>query len=74
MFLQFHRYDLKNSGKSIIPNFESLMDNNRIDILLYGGSQFDETIIKFFSKQRLITYKILKDFLGHFSNKIFIMS
>ena len=32
------RYDLMNSVKSIIPNFESLTDNNRIDILLYGES------------------------------------
>ena len=31
-----------NSVKSIIPNFESLTDNNKIDILLYGDSQFDE--------------------------------
>ena len=31
-----------NSVKSIIPNFESLTDNNRIDILLYGDSRFDE--------------------------------
>ena len=38
-----HRYDLMNSVKSIIPNFESLTDNNRIDILLYGDSRFDES-------------------------------
>ena len=31
-----HRYDLVNSVKSIIPDFESLTDNSRIDILLYG--------------------------------------
>ena len=31
-----------NSVKSIIPNFESLTDNIRIDILLYGDSRFDE--------------------------------
>ena len=31
-----------NSVKSIIPNFESLTENNRIDILLYGDSRFDE--------------------------------
>ena len=31
-----------NSVKSIIPNFESLTNNNRIDILLYGDSRFDE--------------------------------
>ena len=31
-----------NNVKSIIPNFESLTDNNRIDILLHGESRFDE--------------------------------
>ena len=31
-----------NSIKSVIPNFESLTDNDRIDILLYGDSRFDE--------------------------------
>ena len=31
-----------NSIKSVIPNSESLTDNGRIDILLYGDSRFDE--------------------------------
>ena len=31
-----------NSVKSIIPNFESLTGNNRIDVLSYGDSRFDE--------------------------------
>ena len=31
-----------NKVKSIIPNFESLIDNDKINILLYGNSQFDE--------------------------------
>ena len=37
-----HHYNLINSVKSIISNFESLTDNNRIDILLYIDSWFDE--------------------------------
>ena len=37
-----HRYNLINSVKSVMSNFESLTDNNRIDILLYGDSRFDE--------------------------------
>ena len=37
-----HRYDLMNSVKSVIPNFESLTDNNIIDVLLHGDSRFDE--------------------------------
>ena len=36
-----------NSVNSIIPNFESLTDNYRIDILLYGDSRFDENKNKF---------------------------
>ena len=40
------------SVKSVIPNFESLNDNNRIDILLYGDSRFDENKNKIFWKQR----------------------
>ena len=31
-----------NNVKSIIPNSESLTNNNRIDILLCGDSQFDQ--------------------------------
>ena len=37
-----HCYDHRNSVKSIISNFEFLTDNNRIDIFLYGDSQFDK--------------------------------
>ena len=37
-----------NSVKSVIPNFESLTDNSRIDILLYGDSRFDENKNKIF--------------------------
>ena len=37
-----NRYDLMNIVKSIVPNYESLTDNNRIDILLHGDSRFDE--------------------------------
>ena len=68
-----HCYDLMDSVKSVIPNFESLTNNNRKDIPLHGDHRFDENKNKFFWKQQQITYKILKDFLGHFSYKIFIM-
>ena len=36
------RIDLMNSVNSIIPNFESMNDNMKKDILLYGDSRFDE--------------------------------
>ena len=44
------RCDLMSSVKSIIPNFKSLTDNNRIDILLYGDSRFDENANKIILK------------------------
>ena len=37
-----HRIDLMNSVNLIIPNFESMNDNIKKDILLYGDSRFDE--------------------------------
>ena len=43
-----------NSAKSIIPNFESLTDNNRIDTLLYGDSRFDENKNKIRSNHKLL--------------------
>ena len=42
-----------NSVKSITLNFESLTDNNRTDILLYGDSQFNEKKINFGSNHKL---------------------
>ena len=36
-YISYYRYDLMNSVKSIIPNFESLTENNRIT-----DSPFDE--------------------------------
>ena len=46
----------------IIPNFESLIDNSRIDILLYGDLRFDR------NKNEIILEVTI--FLGPFSNKI----
>ena len=37
-----HRIDLMNSVNLIISNFESMNDNIKKDILLYGASPFDE--------------------------------
>ena len=54
-----HLYNLVNSVKSVVPNFESLTNNNRIDKLLYGDSQFDE------NKNKIIleaTINYLKNF------------
>ena len=55
-----------NSVKSIIPNFESLTDSNRIDILLYGGSQFDEKKNKIILETTINYLKNSKRFFGSF--------
>ena len=41
-----HRIDLMNSVNLIIPNFESMNNNIKKDILLYGDSRFDENKTK----------------------------
>ena len=53
-----------NSVKSIIPNFESLADNNRIDILLYGDSWFDEDKNKIILEATINYIKNSKRFSG----------
>ena len=55
-----HHCDLMNSVKSIIPNFESLTNNNRIDILLYGDSRFDENKNKIILEATINYLKISK--------------
>ena len=42
-----YRIDFVNSVKSICNNFESMTDNNKITLLLYGDSRFDENKSKF---------------------------
>ena len=60
-----------NSVKSIIPNFESLTDNNTIDILLCGDSQFDENGNKIILEATINYLKNSESFLGPFSNNFF---
>ena len=48
-----------NSVKSVIINFESMTDNRKRDILLYGDSRFDE------NKNKIIleaNYKLFEKF------------
>ena len=42
-----HRLVLMNSVKSVLNNFESLSDNNKKEILLYGDSRLDNSNNKF---------------------------
>ena len=53
-----------NSVKSIIPSFETFTDNNRIDILLYGDSRFDENKNKIILEATINYLKISKIFSG----------
>ena len=53
-----------NSVNSIIPNFESLTDNYRIDILLYGDSRFDENKNKVILEASINDLKNSKRFSG----------
>ena len=52
---QHHRISLQSKSlkKSVIINFESMTENRKRDILLYGDSRFDENKNKIILKQPL---------------------
>ena len=60
-----------NSIKFICNNFESMTDNNKITLLLYGNSRFDENKNKFIL-QSSIKY-IKKTNPDPFSNKFHLL-
>ena len=61
-----HHIDLMNSVKSVI-NFESMTDNRKRDILLYGDSRFDENKNKFILQGTINYLKNSERFSGsHF--------
>ena len=59
-----YRIDLINSVKSILENFESLSDNVKKDILLYGDSRLDGNKNKFILEVTLTYIKSTDRFLG----------
>ena len=59
-----YRIDLMNSVKSILENFESLSDNVKKDILLYGDSRLDGNKNKFILETTLIYIKHTDRFSG----------
>ena len=63
-FSQF-RIDLMNSVKSILENFESLSDNVKKDILLYGDSRLDGNKNKFILEATLTYIKNTGRFSGY---------
>ena len=62
------RKDLMNSVNSIIPNFESMNDNMKKDILLYGDSRFDENKNKIILEATINYLKNSETFHNLFSN------
>ena len=52
-----HCIDLMNSVKSVIINFESMADNRKRDILLYGDSRFDESKNEFILQATINYFK-----------------
>ena len=53
-----------NSGKSILENFESLSDNVKKDILLYGDSRLDGNKNEFILEATLTYIKSTDRFSG----------
>ena len=49
-----HRIDLIKSAKSILENFESLSDNIKKEVILYGRSRLDGNKNKFILEAKLI--------------------
>ena len=59
-----YRIDLMNSVKSILENFESLSNNVKKDILLYGDSRLDGNKNKFILEATLTYIKSTDRFSG----------
>ena len=54
-----------NSVKSICNNFESMTDNNKITLLLYGDSRFDENKNNFILQSSVKYIQKTERFFGH---------
>ena len=59
-----HRVALMNSVKSICDNFDSMSDNVKEDLLLYGDSRFDENKTKVILKATINYIKNTERFSG----------
>ena len=59
-----NRISLMNSVKSVSENFNSLSDNVKKDVLLYGDSQLDENKNKFILEATLCYIKSTERFYG----------
>ena len=61
-YFTLHRIDRMNSVKSICNNFESMTNNNKITLLLYGDSPFDESKNKFILQSSMKHIKTTEKF------------
>ena len=61
-----HRIDLINSVNSIISKFESINDNRKTDILLYGDPRFEENKKKHHSGSNHKLKKFYERFTGSY--------
>jgi len=59
-----YRKDLMNSVKSVFKNFESLNDNSKIEVLLYGDSLLDQNKNKLILEATLKYIKVSERFSG----------
>ena len=57
------------SVKSLCPDFESMSDISKKDILLFGDSRFDDNKNKSILEACITYIKKLKDFLDRFLDK-----
>ena len=69
-----YRIDLMNSVKSILENFESLSDNVKKDILLYGDSRLDGNKNKFILEATLTYIKSTDRFSGSIFDERFFFT
>ena len=62
--ITFYQIDLMNSVKSICNNFETMNNNNKMTLLLYGDSCFDEKKNKFILKTSIKYIKTTERLFG----------
>ena len=62
-FLQY-RFDFMKSVKSVLDNFESLSENDKKGVLLYGNSRLDNNKNKFILEATLNCLKNSERFSG----------
>ena len=73
-YFSHHPVDLMNSVKPVCDNFESMPDNVKKDLLLFGDSRFDENKNKVILEATKSYIKILEDSLVPYLNNVLLLS